>query len=299
MDSRDSSRRIQAKGWFLTYPRCGLSKEALLDGLQHTGTIVEYVIAIEKHEDGEPHLHAFLKYEKKVTFRQDKWDVEGYHGNYQVAKSWAAVKKYVEKDGDVLASIDTDSAMKKKGKNNIVLAAKDPIEAINDGDITLLQLPQLVRAQQMYVSLLRKKERREVPLDILKKRHFWTFGPANSGKTYRLKQFLMAVGDDEAYQMPYNNDWTGYLNQKYIWADEYKGQLTMQELNRICDGGAKVNTKGGSVELRWDVQVCLTSNFSIRECYNKCTDALLKTLYSRFTETELEEGNWLNEELNN
>lgn len=47
---------------------------------------MEYVVAEEKHEDGSPHLHAFIKYDKKDTWKEDKWDLtqDGvlYHGNY-------------------------------------------------------------------------------------------------------------------------------------------------------------------------------------------------------------------------
>ena len=46
--------------------------------------------------------------------------------------------------------------------------------------------------------------------------------------------------------------------------EEFKGQLSVQQLNAICDGNYKVNTKGGSVE-----------------------NNILETLYNRFIEKEL------------
>jgi len=81
-NAKKDSIRIQAKGWFLTYPQCSLTKEHLLQELKKTGTITEYIVASEKHESGEPHLHAFIKYSKKVSLTPTKWDVEGHHGNY-------------------------------------------------------------------------------------------------------------------------------------------------------------------------------------------------------------------------
>jgi hypothetical protein len=58
---------------------------------------VEYLlIAQETHEDGSPHLHAFVRCTKKVGFRnQNKLDVDGYHPNIQAAKSIAASVKYL------------------------------------------------------------------------------------------------------------------------------------------------------------------------------------------------------------
>ena len=60
--------------------------------------------------------------------------------------------------------------------------------------------------------------------------------------------------------MPTNNDWNGYAGEDNLYIDEYKGQLTVQELNRVCDGGAKVNTKGGTAMLSWTPTVYVLSN---------------------------------------
>ena len=89
--------------------------------------------------------------------------------------------------------------------------------------------------------------------------------------------------------MPTNNDWNGYAGEDNLYIDEYKGQLTVQELNRICDGGAKVNTKGGTAMLSWTPIVYVLSNFSPRECYGKCDDALLNTLFNRFQVGRMDE----------
>lgn len=68
-------------------------------------------------------MHAFIKYDKKTELTPTKWDLkEGettYHGNYQVAKSWAAVEKYCKKDGDFIASFSTEDARAKKAKTNV------------------------------------------------------------------------------------------------------------------------------------------------------------------------------------
>lgn len=98
----------------------------MLLALEQVGAVQEYVIASEKHQDGSPHVHAFVKYTKKVLFGPNRWDIYGHHGNYQVAKSWNAAAKYCKKDGDFIANIDTESAEQKKGKFNKMLATMDP-----------------------------------------------------------------------------------------------------------------------------------------------------------------------------
>lgn len=118
-----------------------------------------------------------------------------------------------------------------------------------------------------------------VPQVQVKQRHHWVCGPSNTGKTTRLRQFL--TGKSE-FQIPYNDDWNGYNKEEYLWIDEFKGQLTIQALNRICDGGAKMNTKGGSVSLHPYPTVIVCSNYSIEECFHKQDATILKSLHNRF-----------------
>lgn len=71
-----------------------------------------------------------------------RWDLTTdtvYHGNYQVAKSWTAVSKYVQKDGNFIANIDVESAEAKKGKKNMDILKMSTKEAIESGKITWQQ----------------------------------------------------------------------------------------------------------------------------------------------------------------
>lgn len=98
---------------------------------------------------------------------------------------------------------------------------------------------------------------------------------------------MKQTGEENWFQIPTNNDWIGYNGEKYLYIDEFKGQLTVQQLNAICDGNYKVNVKGGSSWIGWECQVIISSNYSIKECYNKVEDNILDTLYNRFIEKEL------------
>lgn len=93
------------------------------------------------------HIHAFIKYERKVTWKADRWDIGTYHGNYQKAKCWKAVDKYCKKGGNYIANISLDNA---RAKQNKILLTKTAKQAVDDGDISLLQLPQLLKAKAAY-----------------------------------------------------------------------------------------------------------------------------------------------------
>lgn len=56
------------------------------------------MIAQESHQDGTPHIHAFIKVDKRLEFKHTLFDIGTYHGNYQVAKSWRAVAEYCLKE---------------------------------------------------------------------------------------------------------------------------------------------------------------------------------------------------------
>lgn len=280
----DKTKR--AKGWFCTWPKCGETKEMCLECMKEKHTIVEYVICRETHKDESLHLHAFLKLDKRVYFRPDLFDFNGYHGHYEIAKSWRDVRNYVKKDGDYISNIDIQAAMNKKSKMKKEDLLRDVDEVLDEGLIHPMQVASFYKNQQVYKMLHQKRQKMPEKLPP-KKRHLWYYGASNTGKTYKLRQMMKDTGEENWFQIPTNNDWIGYDGEKYLYMDEFKGQLTIQQLNNICDGNYKVNVKGGSSWIGWDCIVVICSNYSISDCYNKCDENILETLYNRFNEEEL------------
>ena len=289
MNTKKNYAGYAAKGWICTWPHCPLSKEDALEQLRARYELNEYVIAEEEHADGEPHLHAFLKLNKRKKFSAAMFDLGDYHGNYQPAKSWRAVVDYVKKDGNYISNMNLDSAGKHHAKKiQYTDFERDPLELLKEGKLNPMSLCNFIKNRNMYLGLKREKEERDIDWDNLeKRRHQWVFGPSNTGKTTAMRAWIKDMGEDNCCEIPYNNDWSRYCGQKYLYADEYKGQLTVQELNRICDGGCWVNTKGGSARIRKDVEVKIFSNFSIKDTYSKVEDNLLGTLYNRFDEVDV------------
>ena len=52
--------RIDSKSWFLTYPQCPMGKTLALELLRAKKPVRGMVVAAEKHEDGSPHIHAYV-----------------------------------------------------------------------------------------------------------------------------------------------------------------------------------------------------------------------------------------------
>nr|QHU79395.1 replication associated protein [Opuntia virus 1]QHU79413.1 replication associated protein [Opuntia virus 1]QHU79425.1 replication associated protein [Opuntia virus 1]QHU79431.1 replication associated protein [Opuntia virus 1]QHU79437.1 replication associated protein [Opuntia virus 1] len=100
--------QIYAKNYFLTFPNCSLSKEEALQQLKSlkTPTNIKFIrICEEHHQDGSPHLHVLMQFEKKFKCKNQRYfDLRHpsssiqFHPNIQGAKSSSDVKSYMEKE---------------------------------------------------------------------------------------------------------------------------------------------------------------------------------------------------------
>nr|QTE03368.1 MAG: replication-associated protein [Grus japonensis CRESS-DNA-virus sp.] len=100
---------LNAKGLFLTYPQCSIQPQEALDLLREIcqkkkRTVEEYLIATEKHQDGNDHLHCWIKMDKAIFVRDALlFDLKGHHGNYQGARNSTRIKTYCAKEGNYIA----------------------------------------------------------------------------------------------------------------------------------------------------------------------------------------------------
>jgi len=77
------------------------------------GHVKYAIICEEKHEDGEPHLHAMICFAKKVDIRDARYfDIEGCHPKIEAVKHVAKTRNYVKKDGNF---IEYGDEFEKKG----------------------------------------------------------------------------------------------------------------------------------------------------------------------------------------
>lgn len=97
------SFRVQSKEFSLTYPKCTVIKEDLLNHLKQERNSIYVCVAKELHEDGQPHLHAHIIYNKRKDIKNAKYfDIQGFHCNIQATENSEAWNKYVKEDGDFI-----------------------------------------------------------------------------------------------------------------------------------------------------------------------------------------------------
>lgn len=100
--------RFNATKVLLTYPNCpDVDHHALYDHLitLGKGPITYALVCRELHQDGTPHFHAFILWQKKqnVLDATHFFDFEQHHPN--IVANVRSVEKcieYVKKDGDIL-----------------------------------------------------------------------------------------------------------------------------------------------------------------------------------------------------
>lgn len=295
-----AKKEMRARQWFLTYPQCPLEKELVLKLLEPLG-IKEYVIAEEKHQNGDPHLHCYIKLKNKVRFKPNYFDLVDlgttYHGNYQSVRNYDDVVAYCTKEDNYISNVDVKARKEHRSKLLPEDYNKDALDLLDEGKIGFMQLKNFLKNQDVYRMLKNKRER---PPEVKpeKKRHIWIHGESNCGKT-SFREKMMKTVPGGWFQIPLtNDDWTGYNGETNLYADEYRGQKTIQMLNSMCDGGVKMNTKGGTTQLSWVCKIWIFSNYKIDDCYLKTDLKILESLHNRFNEIEFKKKpQWKEEDL--
>lgn len=271
--------KINAKYFLITYPRCTLSPEEVLQALQDVAPLRNYTICKELHEDGTPHIHACVIFDKRVHRTNPRcFDVAAHHPNIKPLPnktSYDQARCYVTKDGEFITNV----------QETLGKRAQLAKELLEEGKITkkfILEHPEVIYLNHSSVTcwLNYFKSPIEIPQTLNKRRHIWLSGPSNSGKTHWLRAYLQM---STIYaEIPDNSDHRDFdLETTVAYADEYRGQHTVQYLNKLCDGYTQLNTKGGSTRIA-SLIVVICSNFTIRETFPKISDTIYDSLINRF-----------------
>lgn len=257
--------KVVGRHFFLTYPQCPVPKEDLLAHLQSIVAVQDYAIGQEKHADGNLHLHAYIKLSKRTSFsKQDKFDYLTHHPNIQVVRNVAAVRQYVQKDGNYIASIKLDpwlAAIQHAKDGNIDIAmqelpAKDIVMSGNKIRANLENLR--VRDNNINKSYLFKV----VPgIDGWhRKLHtLWLHGPSGIGKTQYAKSLfnnpLIVRHMDQLKQLRDTND--GIIFDDMSFA-HWPREAVIHLVDLRDDSG--LNVKHGHVVIPAGLPRVITSN---------------------------------------
>lgn len=243
--------------WFLTYPQSDVPTRAhLLEHLKSIDNIIEYVVATEKHQDGNVHYHAYVKYETGVVLADAprKFTVPGCKsGNYQPARSAKAVMKYCTKEDDYESNFDVSSYLNKKKKLSIeTIKTKSAKQALIDGDITIASIRNYNLARSIIID----------PYEHDTVRGFWIYGPPGSGKSHAAR-----VAYPDAYMKPQNKWFDGYEGQKTIVLEDLDTPTLGHYLKIWTDRwSCSGEVKGGTTQLCHE-RFIITSNYSPEELF--------------------------------
>ena len=108
--------RLSGKHLFLTYSKINVKKENVLKQLEEFfgQNMEKYLISEEEHDDGEKHIHVYIKLKircdikgwKKLDIVDDEGEKK--HGNYQTCRSFKKVIPYVSKNKNILTNMNLD-----------------------------------------------------------------------------------------------------------------------------------------------------------------------------------------------
>lgn len=270
----------------MTYPRCPLQPVEVLELLRHCYpvAIIEHVVATELHQDGFPHLHAWIRYEKKVTFSTTRWDLRTadkvYHGNYAVCKSPEKCRQYCAKDGDYIASMDLKAKQKKKASRNAQLLSGNLKQLTDEGEIGLKELPQIEKARALYSLLTPPYQSENV-------RGVWITGKTGAGKSHYVRTKYEA---HDLYLKGQTRWWCGYQSQQAVLIEDVDRLGATPEFGHLLKiwadkWGCSGEIKGGHASLHHRV-IYVTSQYEIEDLWtddSKLQDALKR----RFTRIHL------------
>lgn len=266
---------IDSKSWFMTWPRCPLSKEECLALLESKGKdITGMVICRELHEvlPSDPpgmvpyHLHAYVLLAKRLNCRNPRfWDLGEYHGRYEHAKSIDHVVKYIKKDGDILehGAISWAEKLDSKKERRRYLGKRlidgEPLESVVRDDPSLIfgfrHLSQDVLSWRSHTLKMFDKE------DV---RGIWIWGPPRIGKSYFVRQNYPSL-----YLKAQNRWWDNYQGESTVLIDDFDrmGTCLSHYLKIWADRyGCTGEVKGGHTPLVYD-EFIITSNYSIDKLF--------------------------------
>ena len=244
--------------WFLTYPQNESTINDLLSALSDIAPILEYVIAQEPHQDGTPHLHAYIKFKGDgIKFKDapSTFNVLSKTGNYQPCRSPKAVVTYCTKGDNHISNFDIDNYKAKKGKLAVsTIKAKSARQALEDGDISIFAIRNYTLARSILVE----------PYKSSVVRGLWIHGPTGTGKSHSAREHY-----PKSYLKPQSKWWDGYEGQESVILDDLDTPVLGHYLKIWSDKYAcQGEVKGGVTSLAHR-QFIVTSNNSIEELFSQ------------------------------
>jgi len=307
--------RFQAKEAFLTYPQCALGKQIVYEHLLALGP-KQLCVVQESHADGNPHLHAYVSFEKKKDWRDfhSVFDCQGQNANNAMRKDgklkyaqhdWLV---YLQKsDKEPLCNFDINAVIlaqenhkRKPQEKNLEflsqLEEKGVNQCVKEGLISIMNYKKVKLNFEEFKADTKVDEREELPMSIetpwdmfldcnneVKQCHYWFFSECPSlGKTtfgnHLVEKYKAQFVN---YQEPLKFQSHITPETELIILDEYRGQMKISDLNLLCDGSLMFGKKGSDPKkLLNKAIVIVLSNKSPEEVYKNSDVSLIQARFN-------------------
>ena len=290
------SGRFQSNKLWATYPQCDLEKEdALKLFMKKWGVNLKYaLIARERHEDGNWHLHAYIEFHTRLRERRmDFADIQGHHGHYEPAKKPDKVIAYCKKEDPSPLEYGAMSGLKRKIGAEIaktILTGKGTLSSLtmNEEYASFLMLnlqkvrkwedhckiltwsPDSSIVPNMNPNRLESRIMRWIAMNVgsprkIRQPQLYLHGKPQTGKT-TLVACLSKIFRTYFPMTTSSNGSTffdGYTNHHdLVVFDEFAGQYELTFMNDfLSNGPMTLNIKGSTLE-KTNMPACiLLSNF--------------------------------------
>jgi len=279
VDVPKKSFRLQGKNFFLTYPKCNLTREVVLSILLEKLVDVKYVIvASELHKDGTPHIHALIMSNTKIHTRSNTFfDLTTFHGNYQAARDTDDVIEYIKKsDTTPLTHGVYKSPFMKQGESRSENARLQRLEInkkildtplpdlVLNGDISIYSYEALSKSKNRFIM-----DSQIIP-KYMPKTCIWIYGQAGIGKS----RYVRDNFGENIYLKPQNKWWDGYKQETVVLLDDFdlKGEHLSHYLKIWADCYSfNAEIKGGTCRPVYD-KFFITSQYMPHEIFCQGND---------------------------
>ena len=275
MEDRGKNFRMQGKCFFLTYPKCDVTKEDCLRSLELKGDIEEYIICREKHQDETNHLHVYVKYRVKKDIKNNKYfDLEGQHGSYETVKNKFAVMKYVQKGDDYISNFDLkvkeDCRLnKKRDISRELMNGRALTEVVEDNPELLFgykKLKEDINMYQMDKKIAYKGKRDNI----------WLWGLPGCGKSQWVERNY-----PNAYRKDQSKWWDGYQGAEVVVLEDLDSPALGHLIKILADNYACAGEVKGSKVPLMHQKFIITSNRLPSELWKE-DEMMMRAIQRRF-----------------
>jgi len=290
--------RLSGKNFFLTYPKCDMSRSEAANMLNHKLACDYMIVAQEMHQDGTPHLHAMITAKQKAQITNSNFfDLGVFHGNYQTARKTDDVRQYIMKADEYpleigLYASNDQSVVQKRALENKKIIETPLHELVDSGDISLFSYQVLTQAKNLYML-----DKMDVP-EYMPKNCLWIYGNTGIGKSRYVRDNYPGL----FYNKPQNKWWDGYKGEKVILLDDFdlKGECLGHYLKIWADCYSfNAEVKGSTIKPCFETFI-ITSQYLPKDIFcqgidqTKWDDQMRQAIERRFKLVTIENGQIVN-----